>query len=264
MCPCNHWLFLENPFLFLATATANRLGTWIASHRRTVRHSVKAAKKDSTKRTPNIAIFFPPTHPEGTAQLCRSRRDNLIYEPYCRKRQQKQPSTSQYAQHSIAPGTGTATHQSSSGAKIDSITTNTDGVTSTRSNGHDNNKLDTDTHMTDSTTDQTPPKWTRIKIGWNSNIPVDDSIHNPNITNNPVGDDKTSQHPFIAKLSSFISSASKTHNSSIAIKTSKSKCILQPKDLHHFWSVNDFKHHFAYTTKLHSGFPCPPRLLCGH
>ena len=106
---------------------------------------------------------------------------------------------------------------------------------------------DTDIQMTDTTTgtdntiynndnepnstDTTPTAWTPIKIGWNSTIPADDSIHEPHITN-PVDDNKSSQHPFIAKLSSFISSASKSHNSPIAIKTSRSKCILQPKDLH--------------------------------
>jgi len=99
-----------------------------------------------------------------------------------------------------------------------------------------------------STAATTPPKWTPIKIGWNSVLPVNHSIHDPNPTSSPVDDAKTSQHPFIAKLSSFISSASKTHDSPIAIKTSRSKCILQPKDLHPYWSVNDFKNHFAYTT----------------
>ena len=44
MRPCDHWLFPDNPTLFLATATANQLGTWIVSRRRTIRHSIKAAK----------------------------------------------------------------------------------------------------------------------------------------------------------------------------------------------------------------------------
>ena len=44
MRPCNHWLFPDNPTLFLVTATANQLGTWIASRRHTVRYSIKAAK----------------------------------------------------------------------------------------------------------------------------------------------------------------------------------------------------------------------------
>ena len=72
MRPCDHWLFPENPALFLATATANQPGTWIASRQCTVRHSIKAAQKDSTNRTPNIVMFFPPTYPEGEARLCRS------------------------------------------------------------------------------------------------------------------------------------------------------------------------------------------------
>ena len=93
-------------------------------------------------------------------------------------------------------------------------------------------------NKSNSTADTTPPTWTLIKIGWNSNIPADDSIHNPNTTPNPVDESKISQHPFITKLSSFISAASKTHNSPIAITTSKSNCIFQPTDLHPYWSVN--------------------------
>jgi len=52
------------------------------------------------------------------------------------------------------------------------------------------------------TTTTASPTWTPIKIGWNSTISADDPIHDPHITNNPVDDNKTSQHPFIAKLSS--------------------------------------------------------------
>mmetsp|Transcript_20891 Transcript_20891/g.46408 ORF Transcript_20891/g.46408 Transcript_20891/m.46408 type:complete len:218 (+) Transcript_20891:628-1281(+) len=118
-------------------------------------------------------------------------------------------------------------------------------TTSKANNPDSDNTIDT---TSDSTTMYATLTWALIKIGWNSNIPTNDSIHNPTPTPNPVDDSKTSQHPFIAKLSSFISSASKTHDSPIAIKTSRSKCILQPKDLHPYWSVNDFKNHFAYTT----------------
>ena len=101
MRPCNHWLFPENPALFLATATANQLGTWITSRRRTVRHSIKAAKRDSTNCTLNIATFSPPTHPEGVAWLCCSRHSNLIHDAYCKKRWHKPQSTSWHTQHSI-------------------------------------------------------------------------------------------------------------------------------------------------------------------
>ena len=48
---------------------------------------------------PNTATFFPPTHPEGVAWLHCRRRDNLILDCYCKKRWQKQPSTSQHAQN---------------------------------------------------------------------------------------------------------------------------------------------------------------------
>ena len=101
MRPCNHWLFPDNPALFLATATANRLGTWIASRRRTVHHSIKAAKRDSTNFTSNIATFFPPTHPDWVVRLRRSRHDNLIHDAYCKKRRHKPQSMSRQAQHSI-------------------------------------------------------------------------------------------------------------------------------------------------------------------
>ena len=101
MRPSDHWLFPDNPALFLATASANRLGTWIASRRRAVRHSITAAQRDSTHQTPNIVTFFPPTHPEGVARLRRRRHDNLIHDAYCKKRRHKQPSTSRHAQHSI-------------------------------------------------------------------------------------------------------------------------------------------------------------------
>ena len=86
MQPCDHWLFPDNPVLLLATATANRLGTWISSRHRAVHHSIKAAQRDSTNRTHNIATFFPPTHPEGVAQLHRSQHVNLIHDAYCEKR----------------------------------------------------------------------------------------------------------------------------------------------------------------------------------
>jgi len=99
--PCDHWLFPANPSLFLTTATANRLGTWIASRRRAVRHSIKAARRDASTNTPNIVTFFPPARPEGAAQLRRHRHDNLIHDAYCKKRRQKQPSTSRHAQPSI-------------------------------------------------------------------------------------------------------------------------------------------------------------------
>ena len=67
MRPCNHWLFPNNPAFFLATASANRLGTWIASQRRAIRHSITAAHQESINQTPNIITFFPPTHSEGVA-----------------------------------------------------------------------------------------------------------------------------------------------------------------------------------------------------
>ena len=101
MRPCDHWLFPDNPTLFLTTATANRLGTWIASRHRAVRNSVKAARRDATTNTPNIVTFFPPARPEGAAQLRRRRHDNLIHDAYCKKRRQKQQSTSRHAQPSI-------------------------------------------------------------------------------------------------------------------------------------------------------------------
>ena len=101
MQPCDHWLFPNNPALFLVSATANQLGTWIASRRCAIRHSIKAAQKDSTNCTQNIATFFPITHPEGVAWLRGRRRDNLIHDAYCKKRQQKQQFTSRHTQHSI-------------------------------------------------------------------------------------------------------------------------------------------------------------------
>ena len=58
MRPCNHWLFPENPTLFLATTTAHRLGTWIASRHHTVRHSVKAAKKEIPPTAKYCHIFY--------------------------------------------------------------------------------------------------------------------------------------------------------------------------------------------------------------
>ena len=56
MRPCDHGIFPDNPTLFLSTATANQPGIWIASHCRTMQHSVKASKKDSTNRMPNIVF----------------------------------------------------------------------------------------------------------------------------------------------------------------------------------------------------------------
>ena len=101
MRPCDHWIFPDSPTLFLTTATAKHLGTWIASRRRIVRHSVKAATRDATTNTPNIVTFFPPASPEGAARLQRRRQDNLIHDAYCKKRRQKQLSTSRHAQPSI-------------------------------------------------------------------------------------------------------------------------------------------------------------------
>eukprot|EP00534_Pseudo-nitzschia_fraudulenta_P008603 CAMPEP_0201140188 /NCGR_PEP_ID=MMETSP0851-20130426/1737_1 /ASSEMBLY_ACC=CAM_ASM_000631 /TAXON_ID=183588 /ORGANISM="Pseudo-nitzschia fraudulenta, Strain WWA7" /LENGTH=376 /DNA_ID=CAMNT_0047412575 /DNA_START=74 /DNA_END=1204 /DNA_ORIENTATION=- len=130
-------------------------------------------------------------------------------------------------------------------------TTDTDTTTDNTTNNNTNTNTNTNTDTNDNSNNlknTPPPMWTPIKIGWNSNVPADDSIHDSTVTNNPVDDAKISQCPFIAKLSSFIFIASKTHNSSIAIKTSKSNCVLQLRDLHLYWSVNDFKHHFASTT----------------
>ena len=55
------WMLPDNPDTFLETATANRLGTWIASHRKTNKNSAKRAKKESSRGTSNIRSFFP--HP---------------------------------------------------------------------------------------------------------------------------------------------------------------------------------------------------------
>ena len=101
MRPSDHWLFPDNPTQFLATVTASRLGTWIASRRRAIRNSVKAAARESTTHTRNITTFFPPARPASVAQLCRRRHDNLIHDAYCKKRRRKQPSTSRHAQPSI-------------------------------------------------------------------------------------------------------------------------------------------------------------------
>ena len=117
--------------------------------------------------------------------------------------------------------------------------------TATNNNPDNDNTIDT---TSDSTNMNATPTCTPFKIRWNSSIPANDSIHDSS-TLHPADTSKTSQHPFIAKLSpSFISTASESHNSPIVIKTSKSKCVLQPNDLHPFWYVNDFKNHFSYST----------------
>ena len=125
--------------------------------------------------------------------------------------------------------------------------------TATNNNPDNDNTIDT---TSDSTNMNATPTCTPIKIGWNSSIPANDSIHDSS-TLHPADTSKTSQHPFIAKLSpSFISTASESHNSPIVIKTSKSKCIFQPNDLHpYWWSVNDFKERPFCLHYIQS--PCP-------
>eukprot|EP00534_Pseudo-nitzschia_fraudulenta_P009001 CAMPEP_0201164518 /NCGR_PEP_ID=MMETSP0851-20130426/61300_1 /ASSEMBLY_ACC=CAM_ASM_000631 /TAXON_ID=183588 /ORGANISM="Pseudo-nitzschia fraudulenta, Strain WWA7" /LENGTH=256 /DNA_ID=CAMNT_0047444985 /DNA_START=31 /DNA_END=798 /DNA_ORIENTATION=- len=94
-------------------------------------------------------------------------------------------------------------------ADIQMIDTNTNDDNPDNPDNHDNQTLvsDNTTMRTDALTNRTPKTtttasstWTPIKIGWNMTIPAGGSIHDPNITNNPVDDHKTSQHPFIAKL----------------------------------------------------------------
>ena len=58
------------------------------------------------------------------------------------------------------------------------------------------NKIDPTSDCTTLTATMT---WTPIKTGWNSNMPANNFIHDPNPTSSPVVDAKTSQHPFILK-----------------------------------------------------------------
>ena len=44
--PSDQWMFPTDPDTFLETATANRLGTWIAFRRKTIKHSAKMAEKN--------------------------------------------------------------------------------------------------------------------------------------------------------------------------------------------------------------------------
>ena len=46
MCPCDRWLFPNNPTLFLTTATANGLGTWIASGDKSSTETVEVGAND--------------------------------------------------------------------------------------------------------------------------------------------------------------------------------------------------------------------------
>ena len=44
----------DDPDTFLETATANRLGTWIASRQKTIMSSAKMAEKEFSRGTANI------------------------------------------------------------------------------------------------------------------------------------------------------------------------------------------------------------------
>ena len=46
--PSDQWMFPTDPDTYLETSTAHQLGTWIASRRKTIKHSAKMAKKESS------------------------------------------------------------------------------------------------------------------------------------------------------------------------------------------------------------------------
>ena len=101
-----HWLFPDNPILFLLTATASWKSelTWnmdrIPPSYCPPQH-FKAAKRDSTNCTPNITFFFTYLSWGSVVRLRRSWQDNLIHDTYSKKHWQKQLSMSRHAQHSI-------------------------------------------------------------------------------------------------------------------------------------------------------------------
>merc|ERR1712127_563620 len=55
-------------------------------------------------------------------------------------------------------------------------------------------------------------------------------------------------HPCITKIAHFIATAKQAHDYPIHIKTSKRNKIFSLKELQQPWSINDFKHHFEYST----------------
>ena len=82
-------------------------------------------------------------------------------------------------------------------------------------------------------------KWTPIKIGWNSSIPGNDSIL---MTPVPalfiqLMPAKYPSTPSLQNYHPLYLLSKQDPQQPIAIKTSKSKCIFQPKDLHPYWSV---------------------------
>jgi len=56
--PSDQWMFPNDPDAFLATATANRLGTWIASRRKTIKHSAKKWLKKNPPEAMLISTCF--------------------------------------------------------------------------------------------------------------------------------------------------------------------------------------------------------------
>ena len=99
--PSDQWMFPNVPDTFLETATAHRLGTWIASRQKTIKNSAKMAKKESSRDTANINTFFNPTNPDNVARMRRWRQDKLIHDAYCKKRRRKVQSTGRSAQQTI-------------------------------------------------------------------------------------------------------------------------------------------------------------------
>mmetsp|Transcript_13793 Transcript_13793/g.31841 ORF Transcript_13793/g.31841 Transcript_13793/m.31841 type:complete len:124 (+) Transcript_13793:1112-1483(+) len=92
--PSDQWMFPDNPDTFLETATANRLGTWIAFFRKTIKNSAKIAEKECSCGTANITSFFTPTNLNSVAQMRQWRQGKLIHDTYCKKRRQKFQPTS--------------------------------------------------------------------------------------------------------------------------------------------------------------------------
>ena len=99
--PSDQWIFPDNPEEFLASASAARLGSWIASRRKTIKHSKRIAEKESSRGTANITAFFPPDNPDNVARVRPWQRDRLIHDAYCKKRRHKHRPTSRSAQQSI-------------------------------------------------------------------------------------------------------------------------------------------------------------------
>ena len=73
--PSDQWMFPDDP----ETATANRLGTWIASCQKAIKNSAKMAEKVSSRGMADINTFFKPTNLDSVAQMQRWHQDKLIH-----------------------------------------------------------------------------------------------------------------------------------------------------------------------------------------